>query len=951
MKEKRFLLKAFVLAMLVSTASFASSSTVLAEGLTWPAGQVLPSFSTPASKLDLIDVTYSKRYKAVGTQFTHPTGRFDGDGWLVQCGIDAVGYMLDGTHITDIPVGINTANFGMKEDNNTADDNVQVRCEVWDNTTQTTLATMNVTRKQFTAASTYQNFPLVYNNPTAGHQIDFRVYWYGRTYLKVNEVSVNSKIKQDECVMFTTLKGLVNKSQPRIYSYNQDEEGKYNWLNSLKLGYTDVSDNWSLVTKYKSSISGIVIYDDTQIDTMNLATTIAAVKGGIVAPASLVSKLTAAPYNLPILVDLRGQFTNKVDVYKYMYTNYWPLVTHKVLMGLNPQDFFGNARDYAAAVGTATVWLDATIPAEKAMLDQFLSGLPAGSGIYMGWWPDEAVGVSEASIYGVSTCASDWSENLTVFGGMSRTVNVNPVPNKPVLDNKIYVSLIVSDGDNLQYLEHKLKTLWDSPNRGQVPIGWTVSPAMLDAMPGVLNYLYNTATKNDCLISGPSGVGYTYPNYWTNQSYLDSFVKLSDNYMNRAGLKVATIWNTIQGGINTNVGNSFAMNAPSLLGLTAMNAGGQIDVYNNTLPAQRLNATYCYSEDTMKKEINNAIAGWDGTSPRFVSIQEEPWDVTYDNFANVVNSFSSNSNIVFVRPDNYFQLIRENNNLPVDTSTILRTWEAENQSYATSPFTHAVGRADGDGWSANQAQDNVGFMLEGPNDTKLPTGSLSATFKMKVDNIALDNNVVATVDVRDNTNGEILVTRDITRQQFAKANTWQDFSLAFTNEKAGHELQFRVNYKKVCKISVDKVTITTNIRKYEAEGTVLSHGVGRADKEAWSANTIQDNEGFMVSGPNEKLTLGDKKVTFTMKIDNNKKDKEDDKNIKNNQDVANIDVLDATTGLTLASKTINRKDFDAANTYQDFSLSFNNTIYNHPLEYRVYYYKVSKLSVNKITVN
>ena len=344
----------------------------------------------------------------------------------------------------------------------------------------------------------------------------------------------------------------------------------------------------------------------------------------------------------------------------------------------------------------------------------------------------------------------------------------------------------------------------------------------------------------------------------------------------------------------------------------------------------------------MKMEIGNAIAGWDGTSPRFVSIQEEPWDVTYQNFVNVVDSFSSNSNVVFVRPDNYFQLIRENSNLPVDPSTVLKTWEAENQSYATSPFTHDVGRVDGNSWSANQLQDNAGFMIKGPNETKLPDGSLSATFKMQVDNNTTNNDVVATIDVKDNTNGTILASRDITRQQFTGANTWQDLSLAFTNSKAGHKLEFRINYKKVCKVSIDKVTITTNIRKYEAEGTVLGHGVGRVDGTAWSANTIQDKEGFMVKGPSEKLPVGDKKVTFTMKIDNN---------IKYNPNVAFIDIRDTTTGLTLASKTISKGEFTEANSYQNFSLSFNNTAYNHPLEYRVYYYKVSKLSVDKITVN
>ena len=160
MKENNFLRKAIVLTALITVASLASSSTVLASGLNWPKGQVLPSFSTPAPKLDLIDVTSNKKYEAEGTQFTHPTGRIDGDGWLAQCGMDEVGYMLDGIHITDIPVGINTANFEMKVDNNTANDDIQLRCEVYDNTAGTILATKIVTRKEFTQASTYQNFKL-----------------------------------------------------------------------------------------------------------------------------------------------------------------------------------------------------------------------------------------------------------------------------------------------------------------------------------------------------------------------------------------------------------------------------------------------------------------------------------------------------------------------------------------------------------------------------------------------------------------------------------------------------------------------------------------------------------------------------------------------------------------------------------------------------------------------
>jgi hypothetical protein len=44
----------------------------------------------------------------------------------------------------------------------------------------------------------------------------------------------------------------------------------------------------------------------------------------------------------------------------------------------------------------------------------------------------------------------------------------------------------MSDGDNLQYMEHKMKEHWDNPDHGSVPIGWTVSPAVLDVAPALL---------------------------------------------------------------------------------------------------------------------------------------------------------------------------------------------------------------------------------------------------------------------------------------------------------------------------------------------------------------------------------------------------------------------------------------------------------------------------------
>jgi len=194
-----------------------------------------------------------------------------------------------------------------------------------------------------------------------------------------------------------------------------------------------------------------------------------------------------------------------------------------VIFGLDPNNVKGAVREYDTAVGGAAIWLDPRVSAESALLNQFLSSMGAGR-VYMGWWPDEGTGVTAASQYGIATVASDYSTNLTFHSGTSRTVVPKPTPPKPSLQNKIYVAFILSDGDNLQFIEHLQRKLWSNADRGKVPIGWTVSPAMLDAMPGAMNYLWSTATDNDELISGPSGYGYTYPNIWPDQNQLNQFV-------------------------------------------------------------------------------------------------------------------------------------------------------------------------------------------------------------------------------------------------------------------------------------------------------------------------------------------------------------------------------------------------------------------------------------------
>jgi len=634
--------------------------------ITWPAGQLLPTFPASASTQDLIILReVSTRWEGEGAALSHKTGRLETDGWLCQTGIDAADqHMIYGPYYTGLPAGPNVAEFRMKTDNNTANDDPVVDIDVRNATTGQLLASRAVTRRQFPIAGDYTSFTLPFTLPAANQSIELRIYWRGTAYTKVDWVGVQQNGSSDEMYLFASLKGIVNRTQPRIFSYEGDAfaEGPYTWLRSLGLSWTEHADNWELITKYRSAISGLIVYDPAQIHTVNLATVLAKDKKALIVSPYLLARLTAAPYNLPVLLDLRGQFTSKLQVYQTLYNTYWPSLDHRLLIGLNPEVHKAAAREYATALGAAVIWLDPNVAGESELLNSFLSSMPAGAN-YMGWWPEEAPGVERASRYGIATVASDWATNLTVHSGMPRTVTTKPIPAKPALQNKLYVAFILSDGDNLQYVEHLMRKLWDNPDRGSVPIGWTLSPAMLDAMPGALNYYWQSATNNDNLISGPSGYGYAYPNSWPSQTLLNQFAAKTEDYNRRAGFRVITIWNTITGGINQNVGQSFAANAPTTLGLTAQNTGGGLTIYNNSLPGMALSCNYCTNEQAMKDHIASAAAGWNRTSPRFIIIQAQPWqNVTPTSFKNVANSL--NADYLVVRPDHIFQLIREANGLP-----------------------------------------------------------------------------------------------------------------------------------------------------------------------------------------------------------------------------------------------------------------------------------------------
>ena len=127
----------------------------------------------------------------------------------------------------------------------------------------------------------------------------------------------------------------------------------------------------------------------------------------------------------------------------------------------------------------------------SALFERILSDVKPGTP-YLGWFSNDVQGefssVEIASQHGVYVLAADWFSNMTVFSGTSMKAKL-PAPAKaPKLENKIYVTYTFSEGDNFQYNEHRMRVLWDDPNRGKVPTNWTSSPLLYDGAPVMLDH-------------------------------------------------------------------------------------------------------------------------------------------------------------------------------------------------------------------------------------------------------------------------------------------------------------------------------------------------------------------------------------------------------------------------------------------------------------------------------
>ncbi len=353
-------------------------------------------------------------------------------------------------------------------------------------------------------------------------------------------------LTEEERSLAVFVQGLLNKKEKRIFL---DFE---NYLEYLHDAYK-VQTIEQVISKYKEEIEGLIIYDFKSDDiSINMASTISAANPWLGVPRSLAHWDIFK--DMVIKVDLEHIKGTPVERQKCIFDTYKNKLNPDGLIHqvVEKDNFHWQLRDYGIAYGWFTFYTDESDEG-IGFRKEVLEWLNNNTAIF-GWCIDELAFVKDISNYGCYIIPMDWSINHSY---MHRELQ-HPIEQRCkdedifVEDDKHYLAIVVSDGDNIQWLERNFST---TSNFGQriekrkpFKMTWTIAPMLSQLSPDVLEYIYDHADK-DYFISGVSGMGYMnaleYP-----IEHLDTFTMNSSKLFRKADINVTCMLDSLENTTN-----------------------------------------------------------------------------------------------------------------------------------------------------------------------------------------------------------------------------------------------------------------------------------------------------------------------------------------------------------------------------------------------------------------
>ncbi|MCL5946379.1 MAG: hypothetical protein M1472_05950 [Planctomycetes bacterium] len=365
-----------------------------------------------------------------------------------------------------------------------------------------------------------------------------------------------SKLSANQQRLLVTLQGIVNRTQPRIYLVWGPDD--IFWLKQMeKQGATgkpiEIKKPLSLVKIFRHSIHGAVIPNPKVFDSPDVAVDVATLDNLVVATPQLARQL-----HLPIKVDLRGKFKNDVAALRYLRTKLAPHMNPYLFLCLDPKILGDGAADQIIAARGITFWVTgrnaqsepgADMAGEKRQLEKLFAATPLGGVVRGFWWHGVGIGLGEGggvklgSQFGKVTVVSDDVHNFSVFSGVRmKSLKQQFAPPPKLNRSKFYISITISDGDNLDTWQDFFRRWFNSPYHGKFALGWGMGPTLIDVAPTLAQWYYQHAGPKDEFLADVSGLGYIRPTEWATRlrnpnAAFRYFYRWTWRYMQRMDMK------------------------------------------------------------------------------------------------------------------------------------------------------------------------------------------------------------------------------------------------------------------------------------------------------------------------------------------------------------------------------------------------------------------------------
>lgn len=483
-------------------------------------------------------------------------------------------------------------------------------------------------------------------------------------------------MNKEEQTMISALQGIIStKSNSQIYILSKNEPDYKTWLEDLiknySISYETVSDPWELVDKFKSSLNGYILYDNSNPPSINNACSLSSLKNSIPIEKSLESQINT--YGIDKLVE----DCTKTDKY-WAYKTLWNSgLNHSTVIELSPEKSMA-LRDYAIMSKSLIFYED---DVNDTSLREMIFKSMDNTARILGWGPDEYKNVSIASKYGVDVIASDWSYNLSVLSSFPTNVQTQK-PTKEIHKetNVHYVTFIMSDGDNQQWLlgsNYGSEKWFGSKNRGNFNLGWSLSPSLYFLAPTVFEKYYTSASSSnysDYYLVSPSGNGYIYPSKYPANKLADYTDRLN-KYMKKVDQKYVLIIDD-NALYKNNLWDKYTEHS-NIDGLFYLdykknnNYNGEITWSNNKpiVSCRDLFWSGLEDEEELVKNINERanLDYIDISSPEsYTFVYVHVWSKDMKNLQEVIDKINLNPKVRIVTPNTFMKLIKNNINSKKD---------------------------------------------------------------------------------------------------------------------------------------------------------------------------------------------------------------------------------------------------------------------------------------------